>query len=433
MFVQLVRLSLFLAWLGPGFAFAGYAQLAPPPAFQSVGGVSTMNVGAAANGARYAGGHVMANATLNLGARAVTVPVAMRVAANAATFAVTKMNPWIAGLSLAASAIPYVIDWFTGSDLEVTEQGKILVKGVPGEPVDAGDGDYWVDSNGATVRISEYGSGACANAGGYLGAAQCTNGVSYGYQAVCKNYNRSGCLMSADPPMGEGTPARPPTSGDLAQLANSPINPALFPELGIPLPVDPVPIINPAVEPVGDVEIGPNGNPAPQLQPNSNPLRFPDGDPIPVPNTDPQLYNQPWLEVHPSPTVDQPWRVDVRPVVTQTTDPNPQPDPTPTPDPVPPAEFYTDCEKFPGSLGCMPVGEPPAPSTIPSETRTFELQSGPTFSGGGCPSNLDISFAGHSFQIVDMSVPCGWISGLVKPIILLLSFITAVFIVRSAL
>jgi hypothetical protein len=81
----------------------------------------------------------------------------------------------------------------------------------------------------------------------------------------------------------------------------------------------------------------------------------------------------------------------------------------------------------------MPVGEPPAPSAIPSETRTFDLQSGPTFSGGGCPSNLDISFAGHSFQIVDMSVPCGWISALVKPIILLLSFITAVFIVRSAL
>lgn len=63
--------------------------------------------------------------------------------------------------------------------------------------------------------------------------------------------------------MGEGTPGRPPTSGDLAPAHNSPINPALFPELGIPLPVDPVPIINPAVEPVGDVEIGPNGSPAP--------------------------------------------------------------------------------------------------------------------------------------------------------------------------
>ena len=85
-------------------ASAGYAQLAPPPGFTSVGGVSTMPVGAAANGARYVGGHVVANASLQAGARAITVPVAYRVAANAATFAVTRMNPWVAGATLVASA-----------------------------------------------------------------------------------------------------------------------------------------------------------------------------------------------------------------------------------------------------------------------------------------------------------------------------------------
>lgn len=439
MFWLLSRIAFFVAAFMPAAAFAGYAQLAPPPAFQSVGGVSTMNVGTAANGARYAGGHVMANASLNLGTRVVTVPVAMRVAANAATFAVTKLNPWLAGLQLATLAIPFIVEWFQGSDLAVNDDGVIIVPGKVG-PVTAGDLQMYTWEGVMTGSQVHPGmtcpSGVVntvkmqdqCSAGGNVGwwmISSCGGGWSNGWSGM---YCGSGAM-----PTGASSPERAPTEADIAPLANAPINPQALTELGLPLPVDPVPIVNPVAEPVGDIEIGPSGNPAPQLQPNPNPLRYPNGDPVPIPNTNPQTYTQPWLEVHPSPTPTDPWRVDIRPVVTETTDPNPQPDPTPDPDPVPPTEFYTDCEKFPGSLGCMPVGDPPGVETVPSETRTLELQTGPTFSGGGCPSNLNITFAGHAFQIVDMAVPCGWISGLVKPIILLLSFITAVFIVRSAL
>jgi hypothetical protein len=409
-------------------AFAGYAQLAPPPGFSSVGGVSTMPVGAAANGARYAGGYVVGNASLNIGARAVTVPVAMRVAANAASFAVTRMNPWIAGLSLVASAIPYIVDWFTGSDLEVGPDGKMRVRGEPGEPIPAGEGDYWVSVGGVTVSMKSWGTSRCENAGGLRGIIAASCGTYSGKAAMCNNFNVFGCFAEAPAPTTEGTPARPPTYGDLADLANSPINPALFPELGIPIPVDPVPVVNPATQPVGDVVISPSGNPAPQLQPQ--PLRIPNGDPVPIPNTNPQSYSQPWLEVHPSPTADDPWRVDVRPVVTETTNPNPLPDPT---TPVPPTEFYTDCEKFPASIGCMPVGEPPTGEAIPRETRTLELQNGPTFGGAGCPANLTFTLHGQTYTGINMAEPCAWVSNLVRPVVLLLAFISAVGIVRSAL
>lgn len=418
-----------LCCLSPA-AFAGYAQLAPPPGFQSVGGVSTMPVGVAANGARYAGGHVMANASLNLGARTVTVPVGMRVAANAAAFAVTRLNPWVAGLSLAAAAVPYVVDWFRGTDLEVTSESLIRVRASGGTKVPAGNGDYWVVSGGQVVRISTVAMPSSCN--GVAGYPACTTGQSTGVQIACWNQVRSGCYSSAPDPIEGGNPARPATEADLAPLVSKPINPSVFPSLGIPLPVDPVPVINPATEPAGDVLVGPQGNPAPQLQPHPNPLRFPDGDPVPIPGTDPPLYNQPWLEVHPSPTPESPWRVDIRPIVTQTTNPNPQPDPTPS-KPNPPFDFYTDCEKFPGSLGCTPVGEAPSPEAIPTETRTLELQNGPSFNGGGCPANLTFTLKGQTFTGIDMAQPCAWISGLVKPVILLLAFISAVGIVRSAL
>lgn len=426
---DMLRIVTFLlCWACAFAAHAGYAQLAPPPAFQSVGGVSTIPVGAAANGARYAGGHVIANASLNLGARAVTVPVGFRVAANAATFAVTKMNPWIAGLSLAASAIPYIVDWFAGEELEITPLGKIQVPAKPGESIPAGPDDYWVSDGGQVVRISSIPKPP--NCDAVAGYPQCTTGQAQGRQTACFNGVRSGCFVSAPDPVTEGSPARPATESDLAPLANKPIDPRALVELGVPLPVDPNPIINPATEPVGDVVIGPNGNPAPQLEPS--PIRFPDGDPVPIPNTSPQRYTQPWHEVVPSPTPSEPWRVDVRPVVTETTDPTPQPDPTPNPNPNPNPipNFYTDCDKYPGSLGCMPVGTPPTDGTIPTQTRTITQQQGPSFGGGGtCPANLMVTVHGQSIKALDMAQPCSWIVNYVKPVLLLLAAISAVFIV----
>lgn len=92
-------------------------------------------------------------------------------------------------------------------------------------------------------------------------------------------------------------------------------------------------------------------------------------------------------------------------------------------------DFYTDCEKYPDSLGCMIFGDPPAPESVPQETKNIELQSGPQFAGGSCPANLHVSISGRSVRVLDMVQPCAWISGYIKPVILLLAAISAVFIV----
>ena len=440
MFWLLSRIAFIVAAFLPAAAFAGYAQLAPPPAFQSVGGVSTMNVGAAANGARYAGGHVMANASLNLGARVVTVPVAMRVAANAATFAVTKLNPWLAGLQLATLAIPYIVEWFQGSQLEVTPGGVIQVKGSPGTIFDPNATRI---RDGRTVAQAVAAMSNGADIVEFLvsqGKVPCEGMSSYRISGInwIRNIVNSWCMAPTGMPVySDASPTRPATEDDLSPLTQAALNPQALAELGLPLPVDPEPVVNPAAEPVGDIEIGPNGNPAPQLQPNPNPLRYPNGNPVPIPNTNPQTYSQPWWEVEGAPTPAEPWRVTVRPVVTETTSPDPQTDPdgSPVPDPEQPPipDFYTDCEKYPGSLGCAAVGDPPAAQEVPKLNREFLLQAGPSFTGYGCPANLNIGFGGQSFQVVDMAVPCSWIENLVKPIFLLLSFVSAVFIVRSAL
>ncbi|MBA4112008.1 MAG: hypothetical protein C0492_01370 [Verminephrobacter sp.] len=93
------------------------------------------------------------------------------------------------------------------------------------------------------------------------------------------------------------------------------------------------------------------------------------------------------------------------------------------------SDFYTDCEKYPGSLGCLPVGDAPAPEQVPSETRTLELLPGPVFGGGGCPANLNVHILGRTYTVLDMAQPCAWIVGYMKPIILLMAAISAVFIV----
>lgn len=93
------------------------------------------------------------------------------------------------------------------------------------------------------------------------------------------------------------------------------------------------------------------------------------------------------------------------------------------------SNFYTDCEKYPGSLGCMPSGDSPPSETVPSENRVLELLSGPVFAGGGCPANVNVLIFGRSYTAVNMVQACSWIVSYIKPLMLLLASLSAVFIV----
>lgn len=91
----------------------------------------------------------------------------------------------------------------------------------------------------------------------------------------------------------------------------------------------------------------------------------------------------------------------------------------------------TDCDKYPGSLGCASV-DVPTPSPIPSQTRNITLEAGPTFVGAGCPANVGMSWRGQYLTLLPMATACNWISSYVRPLMLLLAAISAVFIVMPS-
>lgn len=88
----------------------------------------------------------------------------------------------------------------------------------------------------------------------------------------------------------------------------------------------------------------------------------------------------------------------------------------------------TDCDKYPGSLGCAAV-DVPTPTPIPSQSKNITLETGPTFGGGGCPANVTMGLRGHQITLLPISTACGWLVDYVRPIMLLLAAITALFIV----
>lgn len=92
-------------------------------------------------------------------------------------------------------------------------------------------------------------------------------------------------------------------------------------------------------------------------------------------------------------------------------------------------DFYTDCEKYPNSVQCLPVGDAPAPEPIPSEERTITNLSGPVFGGGGCPANVTVDVIGRTITALNMAQPCAWIHDFMRPMVLLLAGFLAVFIV----
>lgn len=445
------------AWLLSSSAFAGYAMLNPPaPLVLQPGGVTTINYGsiAAANAPRIAGGHVLVNTSLNLGARTVVVPVALRVAANASVFAATKLNPYVAAASLVVSAWQLVDEWFSrdpvAPPMSISPDGHIwiapvfdqpewmrqyVIDSITGELVQADFGPRTecnsipgvFGSPGTAAVVTVVGSSPCGyQVGGWQGPMvygvnteyRCNVGWTHPGNNQGSNQKVIGSCITGGP-----MPAPEPTSPDAGRLTSigyHPLDPRILPWLWPEVPVDPIPIINPLVEPTGDPLVGPNVNPAPEASPS--PMRFPNGEAVPNPGTNPQTYQQPWYYVTPAPTAAEPWRVEVTQVTTTEDAPIPDTDPPPY------VQQLTDCDKYPESLSCAEFEEEDD-EDIPRENRHIFLVDGASLSGGSCPSNLAITSLGQTFQVFDSSVACGWIAA-ARPVILFLAALSALTIVR---
>lgn len=409
-------------------AHAGYAQLQTPAGFGGTPGNWTY--AAAANDNVY--GKVVHQAgalTANVGGQAVKMPAAYRLAANAPRIAAGAifLNPYVrTGVAIAT--------WLGVAGLVYHSASGLWKKSAsPGEyPVSTGleymdRSEQWVTDWDAACKSfrSDYFAwaghpGQCSWPGG---------GIAQGLQtreSKCPAnwyHTPAGCVIN--PPPRDVTK---PEFEDL--LAPKPMPDRVPQELPYPTPL---PVEQPFI------------NPDPGENPSNKPLRIPTGNPVPVPNTDPQQWRQPYIDIIPAPTPDKPWQVDVKPGEVTSTDPNPVQNPKPDAQEKPTEEQDKSlCEKHPEIAACEKVEvtdkplpeqpklyEPKYPDGITGvwNSKLQEIKATPLFnlapsllpnvSAGSCPSwKIDLSIDGWTNAgVQDVSPPC-WVWDVAKLVII---------------
>ena len=176
--------------------------------------------------------------------------------------------------------------------------------------------------------------------------------------------------------------------------------------------------------------------PLPVELPEISPVFVPTGDPILNPKYNPQAEptpeNQPWIQpgvrVQPSPTPDQPWRVDLQPQNRPKSDSTPLPDVQPdggsNPLGAEPANPGL-CDQYPDILACAKLEEPedPGPLKTIDIGGDFEILGG--FAGSKvCPS----------FPTIDMLPGLSWQPfcdqlARIRPLVLAFAWLSAVMII----
>lgn len=434
---KLLTLALALA---SSSAFAGYAQLAPPVGWSQGGSAaSTFNFAkVAANDATFTFNTVRTTASLNVGGRAVTMPATMRFAANAGRFAATAAfgSPLLfAGLTAGAIAYKY----YTDNNIEVKD----------------GVWQKKTKSDGAvcTVDCKEY----RFTLGGKLGSWSATPSAAFSSAFVylvpgkigdyTVSYNNKGCVGTVcsysitsqykdaqpvtDLPRSYNPEVRSIPPYNTSETRYDKLTKEQFEDEMAPKPVPdhvpehfPVPVEWPVEPPI----VNPSPGPSPQPQP----LRVPQGDPQPIPGTDPRQWRSPAIDIVPSPTANDPWRIDVQPKDIIKTDPTPLPEtapvPVPTPDApgdatAPPTEQTDFCKANPEVLACAkPELDTPEEDQTPTKNKDISISPAGGFgSGGSCPSGKTLKAAGIqlSYQPV-----CDFMSAM-RPVVIALAWLGA--------
>ncbi len=158
------------------------------------------------------------------------------------------------------------------------------------------------------------------------------------------------------------------------------------------------------------------------------PLQIATGLPVPNPGSAPQTYTQPVVNIIPSPTVEDPWRVDIVPATVTGTNPvgitvpttvPPTGTGTPTTNPDP-------CLLRPDTAGCVKLGNL-EPLDIRHDVLTPTISSNQGFgpSTANCPAPHSINIQGKNFNIGFQ--PICFFADLIRPIVLGVAFISAAF------
>lgn len=403
-------------------AYAGYAMAKPPPGwatgptgtplFKPVGPMpttaanGTMN---AANGMSYGPGGMRGTTTVPAG---TDIPVSYAfkyaVTAGAAAASMLATNP---AILLMAMAAPHILDW-----LNPPGQNDYRMGGPTGIEKKSEKTDEFC----TPIQPAD-----CYGGPPQLDANQCYASAGISCPAPLVAYRIGN--KTQGPVTTKWDPVYP---GDFpTEFGDKPITPGLPWFLPDPLPVD-VPVINPSPAPVEQ----PWPSPAPQPQP----LRVPQSDPVAIPNTNPQEYRQPWIEITPSPAPSAPWRVNVQPKETTTTDPTVQTGPVTVPVPTPDAPGTPSttpqnpdlCTLHPDAIACLKKGDPGTLEPVPlfnQDKDVSQIQKTGSYgpASGTCPTGQTLHIGSTPIELGYGSL-CEFAT-MINPLVIGFAWLSAAF------
>jgi hypothetical protein len=358
-----------------------------------------------------------AQASAVVAGRSVAVPVALKFSAKAG-LAVCAMLRFTPQLMLAATVAPLVLDWLNSN-----------------EP----DPDIWtVGVDGQLFRKKTSGQYHC-------GEPSVTTGCYFDKPGT---YSPTQCIIR-----------RPDLDGFCGEHLGGTLGwefATITPEVDVvrePIPLDMLPQVKtdfgdlsasplPKVLPYGLPVDPPIVNPEPDVQPGVSPrplpLRVPVGDPIPEPFVEgqPGQYRQPVVDVVPSPTPSDTWRVDMQPKDVFKVTSDPMLDPESVPRDSPQDALKTDdkkpdlCDLYPDILACAkPQFDTPDAPDIQTQNRdvTITPDSGWAGGSGSCPASRYFVGAKVDFSFQPL---CDGLS-LFRPVILAFAWLSAAFVLAG--
>lgn len=431
---------IFAASLLCGSVHAGYAQLAPPEGWSGGGGAAaTYRYPSAANAASYSGGAVRANAILNVGGKAVTVPAAMRMASNAGRIAAAAIY-----LHPGLRTIAAVATWLGVAGF-VYDVSSGLWKRIDPDAVKS-DGLIWYPFPGNYGVSSASADEACRVRIAFEAPNFKTLNFT-GYDAANYRCNASGTQKFDGSPVttyypidfspGGACPAGWYVTG-AGCVQTPPMKPVSQPEFeqmvpdARPMPPELPGVVWPAAWPVEVPEIQPT------FIPTGSPVKNPAYDPSKPTSPDNQPWVQPGVKVTPAPAANAPWQVNLQPVNRPVEGPTASPDPVVDPVPNPgtdstdkPREPEKDerdfCDKHPDVLACQKMDEPEDPGKLKVQEVDFNFKPESGFAGSAsCPAPTTVVVHGNVISI-SWQPFCNSLD-MIKPFLLAMAWLSAAFI-----
>jgi hypothetical protein len=407
---KLVAFACVLACAGGAQA---YAVVSPPAGVSMVDGVLSYIAGAG-DTAFATGIRTKIAGSLAVGGRAIAVPVAFEWASTVGGVMAKalSLNPaWL----LAGLAAPYLIDWIADHF--------------------TWDGTQWIQKT--TGLVSTYtDTMACTG----------TDALSVGKCAIANNNGvaqstLSGCVIVSEAATSAAVRCTYVNGNGLvtgllkSSVTSSSTNPVTAKQMEDFMTPRPWPLELPKLMPLPLPVKTPILNPSPATVPLPQPLRVPLGDPQAIPGTDPVQYRSPAVDIVPSPTVTEPWRVDVQPKDVITTSPTPLPETAPVPAPTAsepaanPSASSDLCLLHPEIIACQTFKpDTLTPDVVTNDTKNISISpdSGWGPSTGSCPAPHVIHVQGLELSM-SMSMMCDFATA-IRPLFIGLAWISSILL-----